>query len=213
MINVGDPVGLGLIESLARPGGNVTGLSFSVGMATFAKGLEFLREAVPEIQRVAVLSNAFNPASILVRRELELAAEALGVRLQFLEISVAEELEPAFQAMVSARAQALFVITDALFVVNAGRVAELATKNRLPSMHGFKEVLEAGGLMSYGPDAVSQWGRAAAFVDKILKREKPADLPVEQPTKFEFVVNLRTAKSLGLTIPPTLLARADEVIE
>jgi putative ABC transport system substrate-binding protein len=213
MINVGDPVGLGLIESLARPGGNVTGLSFSVGMETFAKGLELLRDAVPGLQRVAVLINASNQASVLVRRELEANTVALSLRLQFVEVGRAEQLEAAFDATLSGGAQAFFVITDSLFVVNAARVGQFAIKHHLPSMHGFKEVLEPGGLMSYGPDAVSQWTRAAAFVDKILRGAKPVDLPVEQPTKFELVINLKTAKALGLTIPPTLLARADEVIE
>ena len=213
MINVGDPVGLGLIESLARPGGNVTGLSFSVGMETFAKGLEFLRDAVPGLQRVAVLINASNQASVLVRRELEAKTVALSLRLQFVEVGRAEQLEAAFDATLSGGAQAFFVITNSLFVINAARVGQFAIKHHLPSMHGFKEVLEPGGLMSYGPDAVSQWTRAAAFVDKILRGAKPVDLPVEQPTKFELVINLKTAKALGLTIPPTLLARADEVIE
>jgi putative ABC transport system substrate-binding protein len=213
MISVGDPVGLGLVSSLARPGENVTGLSYSVGMETFTKGLELLKETVPDLQQVAVLSNPTNPANTLALRALEGAAGRLAVQLQLFEPRGPQEFDDAFRAMIDGRAGALMVVTDALFLLHAARVAELAAKNGLPSMHGFRESVEAGGLMSYGPDAVNQCRRAAAFVDKILKGANPSDLPVEQPTKFEFVINLKTAQALGLTVPATVLARADEVIE
>jgi putative ABC transport system substrate-binding protein len=213
MISVGDPVGLGLVSSLARPGGNVTGLSYSVGMETFTKALELLKETVPGLQQVAVLSNPTNPANTLALRALEGAADRLAVQLQLLEPRGVHELDGAFGAMIDGRAGALMVVTDALFLLHAARIAELAAKNRLPSMHGFRESVEAGGLMSYGPDAADQWRRAAAFAHKILKGANPSDLPVEQPTKFEFVINIKTAHALGLTVPPAILARADEVIE
>src|SRR6266540_4978916 len=213
MANVGDPVGLGLIASLARPGGNVTGLSYSVGMETFGKSLELLKTAVPEVRRVAVLSNPANPAHALAISSLKVAAPSLRLELQFLAARGPNDFDGAFGAMAKGRAGAVLVAADSLFHFHRARLANLTTKHRLPSMHGLREIVEAGGLMSYGPDTTYQIWHAATYVDKILKGAKPADLPVEQPTKFEVVINLKTAKALGLTIPPSLLQRADEVIE
>jgi putative ABC transport system substrate-binding protein len=210
---VGDPVELGLIASLARPGGNVTGLSFSVGMDIFGKGLELLREAVPTFRRVAILSNPANPSHALAITNAKAAAGSLGVQLQLLEAREPNQFDGAFAAMAKGRVDALLVLADGMFIFHRARLADLTAKNRVPSMHGVRENVEAGGLMSYGPSTVAAWRRAAFFVDRILKGAKPADLPVEQPTKFELVINLKTAKALGLTIPPTLIARADEVIE
>jgi putative ABC transport system substrate-binding protein len=210
---VGDPVELGLIASLARPGGNVTGLSFSVGMDIFGKGLELLREAVPTFRRVAILSNPANPSHALAITNAKAAAGSLGVQLQLLEAREPNQFDAAFAAMAKGRVDALLVLADGMFIFHRARLADLTAKNRVPSMHGVRENAEAGGLMSYGPSTVAAWRRAAFFVDRILKGAKPADLPVEQPTKFELVINLKTAKALGLTIPPTLIARADEVIE
>ena len=213
MAGVGDPVELGLIASLARPGANVTGLSFSVGMDIFGKGLELLREAVPKFRRVAILSNPGNPSHALAITNVKAAAGSFGVQLQLLEAREPNQFDGAFAAMAKERVDALLVVADGMFILHRARLADLAAKNRVPSMHGVRENVEAGGLMSYGPSTVAAWRRAAFFVDRILKGAKPADLPVEQRTKFELVVNLKTAKALGLLIPPVLLARADEVIE
>ncbi len=213
MAGVGDPVELGLIASLARPGANVTGLSFSVGMDIFGKGLELLREAVPKFRRVAILSNPGNPSHALAITNVKAAAGSFGVQLQLLEAREPNQFDGAFAAMAKERVDALLVVADGMFILHRARLADLAAKNRVPSMHGVRENVEAGGLMSYGPSTVAAWRRAAFFVDRILKGAKPADLPVEQPTKFELVINLKTAKALGLTVPATLLARADEVIE
>ena len=211
---VGDPVGLGLIASLARPGGNVTGTSFSVGMDTVGKQLELLKETVPKVRRVAVLSNPANPAHALALSIVKIAAQSLGVQLELLEARSPSEFEGAFAAMAKERVAALLVLTDGVFFLHRARLVSLAAKNRLPSMYQLRRV--RGGR---GPHVL--WRRtsrdlsrrAASFVDKILKGAKPADLPVEQPTKFELVINLKTAKALGLTIPPSLLLRADQVIE
>jgi putative ABC transport system substrate-binding protein len=208
-----DPVGLGLVGSLARPGGNVTGLSFSVGGDIFGKGLELLRETVPKVRRVAVLSNPANPGQALAIRDVKVAARSLGVQLQLLETRGPNEFESAFAAMARERAGALFVVPDSMFGLNRARLQELAAKRRLPAMYGLREHTEAGGLMSYGVDVRDNFRRAATYTDKILKGARPADLPVEQPTKFELVINLKTAKALGLTIPPSVLLRVDEVIE
>jgi putative ABC transport system substrate-binding protein len=213
MWGVGDPVGLGLIASLARPGGNVTGLSFSVGMDTFGKGLELLREAIPKVRRVAVLSNPAHPAHALAINNVKVAARSLRVQLQLVEARGPNEFDGAFAVMAKERVAAVLVLADSVFVFQRARLADLAARNRLPSMHGNKENVEAGGLMSYGPTNVDALRRAAGLVDKIFKGAKPADLPGEQPTKFEPVINLKTAKALGLTIPQSLLLRADQVIE
>jgi putative ABC transport system substrate-binding protein len=213
MWGAGDPVGLGLVASLARPGGNVTGVSFSVGMDTFGKGLELLREAIPKVRRVAVLSNPANPATALALENVKVAARSLGVQLQLLEARSPSELDGAFTAMAKEPVAALLVMADSFFLQQRARLADLALRNRLPTMHGNRESVEAGGLMSYGPSNLDALRRAASFVDRILKGAQSADLPVEQPTRFELVVNLKTAKALNLTIPSSLLLRADQVIE
>jgi putative ABC transport system substrate-binding protein len=209
VLTYGDPVGQGLVASLARPGGNVTGLS---GFASELGGkqLELLKEAFPRISRVAVLWWQQNE---LVLGELKAAARPLQVTLQTLEVRVVNDFEPAFSAIKDDRAQALLVIRNPLTVTHRGRIVDFAAKNRLPAMYGDREFVDVGGLMSYGVDIADLWGRAAFYVDKILKGAKPADLPVEQPKKFELFINLNTAKQLGLTIPPNVLARADKVIK
>jgi putative ABC transport system substrate-binding protein len=214
MVPVGDPVGLGLIASLARPGGNVTGVSYSVGGLEIAgKQLELLKETLPKVRRVAVLSNPANPAHALVIRELNVAARSLGVQLQLLEARGPNEFDGAFAAMATERVGALLVVADTMFVLQRTRLADLAARSRLPAAYGWREHVEAGGLMSYGPSLRDLFRRSATFVDRILKGAKPGDLPVEQPTKFELVINLKTAKALGLTIPPSLLSRADHISE
>jgi putative tryptophan/tyrosine transport system substrate-binding protein len=213
MIGVRDPIGTGLIASLARPGGNVTGVSGSAGLEIVAKQLELLKETVPKIRRVGILSNPTNEYHQLAIRELNVAAQSLGVRLQLLEARDPNEFDGAFAAMAKERVEALLVLSDAIFNSHQTRLVELAERGRLPAAYGVRESVAAGGLMSYGPSFLDFYRRSATYVDKILKGDKPADLPVEQPTKFELVINLQTAKTLGLTIPPTLLSRADEVIE
>jgi putative ABC transport system substrate-binding protein len=213
MIYVRDPVGQGLIASLARPGGNVTGVSGSAGLEMFAKQLELLKETVPKIRRVALLSNPANAYHQLAIREVNVAARSLGVQLQLLEARGPNEFDGAFAAMGKERVGALVVLSDAIFSSHRTRLADLAARSRLPAAYSVREYVEAGGLMSYGPSLLDSHRQAATYVDKILRGTKPADLPVEQPTKFELVINLKTAKALGLTIPPSLLGRADQVIE
>ena len=213
MANAGDPVRLGLVASLARPGGNVTGTAFSVGFETITKGLDMLKQAIPALNSVAVFSNPGNPGQALVMAELNGAARSLGVQLLPLNVRSSGDLDAAFAALMKERAQALLVVLDSLFVHNRARLGELALKHRLPSMHSARESVEAGGLMSYGPSLTDGTRRAAVYADKILKGAKPADLPVEQPTRFELVINLKTAKALGITIPKVVMLRADEVIE
>jgi putative ABC transport system substrate-binding protein len=213
MATSADPVELGLVASLARPGGNVTGLSFSVGLQVVGKELELLRETVPQAHRVAVLSNPANPGNVLALESVKSTASSLGVQLQFLEARGPNEFEAAFAAMARERAGALLVVPDAVFGLHRARLQNLVAKSRLPAMYGLREHTEVGGLMSYAVDLRDSFRRSAAYVDKILKGAKPADLPVEQPTKFELVINLKTAKALGLAIPPAVLARADEVIQ
>ena len=208
--SAGDP-GVGLVASLARPGGNVTGLSFSVAMATFGKGLELLKEAVPKVRRVAILSNPANASHAVAIKEV--AARSVGVQLQLLEARDPKEFDVAFAAMARERAGALLVMADSTFGFYRTHLRDRAARARLPAMYGLREHPEAGGLMSYGADNRENFRRAATYVDKILKGAKPADLPVEQPTKFELVINLKTAQALGLTIPPSLLQRADQVID
>jgi putative ABC transport system substrate-binding protein len=212
-ISVTDPIGLGLVESLARPGGNVTGLAFGVGLDIFSKGVEFLKEAVPGLQMVALLVDPANPFHAAAASQLEAAALALNVRSNVFQARRPEEIATAFEAIAQAHYGAVFVVADTLFASEAAQVARLALTYRLPSMHQLRTEAEVGGLMSYGPDFMDLFRRAAMYVDAILKGAKPADLPVQQPTKFELVINLNTARALGLTIPPMLLARADEVIE
>ncbi len=213
MTSVGDPVGRGTIASLARPGGNVTGLSFSVGFEFVGKQLELLKEVVPKVSRVAVLGNPGNPTYGPMLREVQVAGRSLGVQLQVLEARGPNEFDRAFAAMVKQRAGALLVFADAVYVFHRTPLAQLAAKSRLPAIYGLREHVDAGDLLAYGPNLNDLWRRAAIYVDKILKGAKPADLPVEQPTKFELVINLKTAKALGLTIPPSLLQRADQIIE
>src|SRR6266481_849839 len=200
MIYVRDPVGNGLIASLARPGGNVTGVSGSAGLELFAKQLELLKETVPKIRRVAILSNPDNAYHQLAIREVNVAARSLGVQLQLLEARGPNEFDGSFAAMAKERVGALLVLSDAMLSSHRTRLADLAARSRLPSAYAVRESVEAGGLMSYGPSFLDLYRRSAAYVDKILKGAKPADLPVEQPTKFELVINLKTAKALGLTI-------------
>jgi putative ABC transport system substrate-binding protein len=212
MVGVGDPLGSGLVDNLARPGGNVTGPSSMLAEAS-VKQLALLKETVPGASPVAVLRNPANPvwqASAL--KETDAAARAMGLRLQLLEARGPDELEVAFAAMTREHAGALFVPADIIFVRHAQRMAELAARHRLPAMFGFREHVEAGGLMSYAASFAIMFRRAATFVDKLLKGARPAELPVEQPTKFELVINLKTAKALGITIPQSVLLRADEVI-
>jgi len=214
MTVVGDPVGLGLIASLARPGGNATGLSFSVvGLEIIGKQLELLKETVPKIRRMAILSNAANPIQPLAIRDVNVAARSLGVQLQLLEVRGPNEFDSAFAAMAKERVGALLVVADSMFVFHRTQLADLAARSRLPAAYGWREHVEAGGLMSYGPSLRDLFQRAATYVDKIIKGAKPADLPVQQPTKFELVINLKTAKALGLTIPQSVQVRADQVIE
>jgi putative ABC transport system substrate-binding protein len=207
----GDPVGTGLVASLARPDGNVTGLSIQQTDLA-AKKLELLREVVPSLRRLAILGNVDAPSVVLDMREVQATGRTLGLEVITLEIRRGEDIVPAFEAL-NGRAEALYVVIDPLVNIHRVRINTLALAARLPTMHTFREGVEAGGLMSYGANFPDLSRRAADFVDKILRGAKPGDIPVEQPTKFDLVVNLTTAKALRLTVPPTLLARADEVIE
>jgi putative ABC transport system substrate-binding protein len=209
-----EPVALGLVASLPRPGGNVTGVTYSVDADIFAKQLELLREVVPKVRKVAVLSNpGSNPALTLIITSIKTAAGSLGLQLQLLEVRAPGEFDNAFAAMANERTGALLVTGDPMLLLNRTRLADLAKKYRVPSMSTQGQWVEAGGLMSYGPSLPDLWRRAATYVDKIIKGARPADLPIEQPTKFELVINLKTAKALGLTFPRSLLQRADQVIE
>jgi putative tryptophan/tyrosine transport system substrate-binding protein len=206
-----DPVGNGFATSLARPGGNITGLSTEYPEIS-GKQLELLKEIVPRLSRVACLGNSTQPGYRQALKETEAAAGALGVKLQYLDIQNPQQIESAFQAASKGRADAVLVLGSQIVTSNAKQFAELAAKNRLPAIYWSPEFVEAGGLMSYSASITDLFRRAASYVDKILKGAKPADLPVEQPTKFEFVINLKAAKQIGLTIPPNVLARADRVI-
>ncbi len=213
--NASDPVTEGLVASLARPGGNVTGLS-NLAPGLVGKRLELLKQTVPGVSRVAVLWQPGGSGGSMDKdmlTEAEVAGRALGVRLQFVEARGPEDFDRAFSDMTGARAGALTVLPIVMFFQERRRLVDLATKNRLPAVYPHREFVDAGGLMTYGPNLADLFRRAATYVDKILKGTKPADLPVEQPTKFELVVNLKTAKALGLTIPQSVLGRADEVIQ
>jgi putative ABC transport system substrate-binding protein len=213
MVAAGDPVGSGLVPNLARPGGNVTGPS-SMYAELAGKQLELLMKTAPKVSRVAVLWNPANAAwQVQMLRQTETAARALGLQRQLLEARGPDELEGAFAAMTRERANALLVQVDVIFALHAQRIADLAAKHRVPAMYGAREHVGAGGLMSYAPNILDLFRRAATYVDKILRGAKPGDLPIEQPTKFELVINLKTAKALGLTIPQSVLLRADQVIE
>jgi putative ABC transport system substrate-binding protein len=212
MASVGDALGAGYITSLARPGGNLTGLTlFSTDQS--AKRLQLLKDIVPNLTRVAVLWNGNASGHRLQLQEMELAGPGLGIALQSFPIRGADQIDMNLRAAIRANAQAIVTMDDPLIQSQRARIVGFAMQERMPVMGEFKAVPEAGGLASYGPNQIDMWRRAALYVDKIFKGAKPADLPVEQPTKFEFVINLKTAKALGLEIPPTLLALADEVIE
>jgi putative tryptophan/tyrosine transport system substrate-binding protein len=206
---VNDPVAAGLVDSLAHPGGNITGLT-NLSPDLDGKRLELLKEAFPKLTRVAYLWNPDAPGTGLAG--MQAAASGLGVQLQSLEARSANDFDSAFEAALRERAHALITLPSPVFITHQKRIVEFAAKNRLPAIYSFSDFVDAGGLMSYAPSLLENWRRAAIFVDKILKGTKPADLPVEQPKKFEFIINLKTAKQIGLTIPPNVLARADRVI-
>ena len=212
MALAGDPLGSGLVASLAHPGGNVTGLSM-MAPDLAGKSLQILKELVPSVSRVAVLWNAANPYPALVFKQTQTASLDLGIQIQSLEVRGPNDFDRAFEAAIQQRAEALVTVGDPLTINYRKQITEFANKSRLPAIYATKDFVAVGGLMSYGPQISDLLRRAAGYVDKILKGEKPADMPVEQPTKFEFVINLKTAKALGLDVPTTLLARADEVIE
>ena len=212
MATMNDPVGSGLVASLAQPGGNMTGVAV-MDPEVIGKQLEFLKDVLPTVSRVAVLSNPANPAAALMVRAAEVAAPALGVQLHLVEAGAPEAFDSVFAAMTRAHTEALLVLPDAsVFFTHRRRLVELAATSRLPTMYSIRPFVEAGGLISYGVSRPDQFQGVARYVDKILKGAKPADLPVEQPMKFELVINLKTAQELGLTIPPTLLFQADEII-
>jgi ABC-type uncharacterized transport system substrate-binding protein len=212
MTNDPDPVGHGIIASLARPGGNITGLS-TLAPELSGKQLELLKEIVPKIERVAVLGRSAEPGNDQALKELKLAAEALKLQLQYLDVLSNKDIETSFQSARQQRAGAVLVLTSRVMGRNRTEVIDLAAKNRLPAMYYRSDFVEAGGLITYSVNYNDLARRAATYVDKILKGAKPADLPIEQPTKFEFIINLKAAKQIGLTIPPNVLARADRVIK
>jgi putative ABC transport system substrate-binding protein len=212
MIAAGDPVGTGFVATLAHPGGNVTGTSV-ISWDLIGKRIELLRLVLPKVSQIAVLSNSGNPGPPSAWKEALAAAATLGVNLQHIEVRSARDFDGAFAAMTRGRAEALIVIQDAMFDSAPYRIVQLAASNRIPAVYGPRITVDAGGLMSYGPSVRDLYGHAAVFVAKILKGAKPGDLPVEQPAKIELVINLKTAKALGLTIPQSLLLRADEVIQ
>jgi ABC-type uncharacterized transport system substrate-binding protein len=211
MGNDPDPVGNGFVASLARPGGNITGLS-SLAPEISGKQVELLKEIVPKLSRVAVLGSSTNPGNAQALKEIDLAAKAFKVQLQYLEVQEPKEIEAVFHAASKGRADAVLVLLNPVALSHRKQIADLAAKNRLPAMYYAPDYVEGGGLMSYGVSFTDLYRRAATYVDKILKGAKPADLPVEQPTKFELIINLKAAKQIGLTIPPNVLARADKVI-
>jgi putative tryptophan/tyrosine transport system substrate-binding protein len=212
MVAVGDPVGTGVVPSLARPGGNITGLS-SMAPDLEGKRLQLLREVVPKLSRVAVMWNPVNPFHVISLKNVNAAAQTLQMKVQPVEVRVTEDIEPALAAILTARPEALVILADRVFLHNRGRLMDFAARNRLPGIYAYRELVEAGGLMSFGPSYEDMHRRAATYVDEILKGAKPGDLPIQQPTKFDLVINMKAANALGLAIPPTLLARADEVIE
>ena len=205
------PIENGIVASFARPGGNATGLTV-LSEELNGKRLELLKEAAPKVTRIGVLSNLTNPTQPQEWKEIQAAAQGLGLKLQSLGVRSSNDFDGAFEAALKERIQALLNLPEALFIVQLNRIVEFAAKNKLPAMYSSPEFVQAGGLMSYSPIITDLWRRAATYVDKILKGAKPADLPVEQPKKFEFIINLKAAKQIGLTIPPNVLARADKVI-
>jgi putative ABC transport system substrate-binding protein len=212
MVAVGDPISVGLVVSLARPGGNITGLT-SISAELEGKRLELLREVIPRLSSIAVLWNPANAWAVGAEKEVQAAAQAFRMRVQSLQVRSPEGFDNAFAAIVKERPAALLMIADRLFLHNRARIVDFEAKHRLPGVYPYRELVEAGGLMSFGPSYAGMHRRAAYYVDKILKGVKPADLPVEQPAKFELVINLKAAKALGLTIPQSVLIRADEVIQ
>jgi putative ABC transport system substrate-binding protein len=212
MIAVGDPVGTGLITSLAHPGGNITGLT-SIASDLEGKRLELLREVIPKLSYVAVLWNPASPFQVVSEKELQAAAQVMRMKVLSLGVQAEEQFDNAFATILKERPGALLVLADRLFLHNRARIMDFATKHRLPGVYAYLELVEAGGLMSYGPSYADMHRRAAIYVDKILKGTKPAELPVERPMKFELVINLKAAKQIGLTIPPNVLVRADKVIK
>jgi putative ABC transport system substrate-binding protein len=212
MVAPSDPVATGLVESLARPGGNITGLS-QMTVELVGKRLELLKEMVPRLSRVAVLWNPQAVTSTLTWKQVQLPARQLGLQLHSLEVRSPNDFDQAFEDAIRSRAGALFISADPVIITNLKRIADFAAKSRLPSIFNASEFADAGGLVTYGTDRADMYRRAATFVDKILKGAKPGDLPIEQPTKFELVINMKTAKALGITIPQSVLFRADRVIE
>jgi putative ABC transport system substrate-binding protein len=212
MMNAGDPLGTGLVASLARPGGNVTGMSL-MAPDLGGKRLELLREVLPSLSRVAVIWNAANPYSALVFEETQRAVKTLAIELQSLEVRSPDDFNGAFDSAKRKKVGALVIVEDPLTFNELKRIAEFCADSRLPAVYGLREFADVGGLMTYGASLADLYRRAVGYIDKMLRGAKPSDLPVEQPTKFELVINLKTARALGLEIPPTLLARADEVIE
>jgi putative tryptophan/tyrosine transport system substrate-binding protein len=212
MTAAGDPLGSGLVASLARPGGNVTGMSL-MASDLGAKRLELLREVLPRLSRVAVLWNAANPYSLLVFEQTQAGGRTLGIEVQSLAVRGPDDFDSAFEAARGLHPDALITVEDPLTASYRTPIAEFTARQQLPSLHGIREFVAAGGLMSYGANLADLFRRAAYYVDKILRGAKPADLPVQQPTKFELIINLKTVKAFGLQVPPSLLARADEVIE
>lgn len=212
MIAVGDPVGTGLVPSLARPGGNLTGLS-SIAPDLEGKRLELLREVVPTLSQVALFFNSLNPFHAVSLRQANAAAQAAQLRLKSLDVRTANELDGAFTMILRDKPEALLILADRVFLHNRQRIVDFAAQQRLPNVNAYRELVEAGGLMSYGPSYEDMHRRAAIYVDKILKGAKPGDLPIEQPTKFTLILNLKAAKALGVTVPPAVTLRADEVIE
>lgn len=208
----GDPVAIGLVANLARPGGNVTGLS-TLSAELPAKQVDLLKEAIPKLARLAALSNSDNPSTVVALGHVKTAASALGLQLQAIDVRDPKEFDNAFSAMTRARADALVVLPDPMFLTQRTRVAQLAAKSRLPAIYGIPEHAEAGGLMAYAASRTELFQRAATYVDKILKGAKPGDIPIEQATRFELVINLKTAKALGVNISQSLLVRADRIIE
>ena len=212
MVAVGDPVGTGLVASLARPGGNLTGL-VSIAPDLEGKRLELLREVAPKLSVVSVLMNPANPFHALSEKQVRAAAGVLHIRAHVVRVRTASELDQAFEAILRERSGGLIMLADRVFLHNRARIADFATRNRLPGVYAYSELVVAGGLLSFGPSYPGMHRRAAYFVDKILKGARPADLPMEQPEKFELIVNLKTARIFGLTIPQSVLLRADQLIE
>jgi putative ABC transport system substrate-binding protein len=212
MVAVGDPISTGLVPSLARPGGNLTGLS-SMAPDLEGKRLQLLRKVTPALSHVAVFINSLNPFHVSSMRQANDAAQAMGIKLQLHDIRKSEDLDDAFAAIRKERPDALLILADRVFLHNRERIVDVANEQRLPNVNAYKELVEVGGLMSYGPSYEDMHKRAAIYVDKILKGAKPADLPIEQPSKFTFIVNLKAAKALGVTVPSQLLGLADQLIE